>query len=388
MQYRRHHLKRLLLIFLILSLGAGIVLLKERTYEWVFIYYMSYDNDLSRYAETILRDQKKGIINSKIAVVVQADYADRTGMKRIALYPSLGKPRRKEIYLESENSADLAELKKYFRWVQAKWTARNYCIVFLNHGGRLNDMCRDDRPLKNRSGNNASNSRQWLPAAEAGKIVADFNKNVEGKVRLLFLQQCGRATLQNLYNFLDAGEYIMASPVIVGAPNTYYTKTLASVAHDPNMTGDVLAETIIQEDEHYTLYTLINNSELRNLPEKLAPVLKSFERESKLNPPQSCSPIFEYDDEKFYDMKAYFQALDSANNGIARGELDSFLDWCEEHLIVSKAIKGSELSNKSHHFGLSIYVPSNQEQIERYDFLPFHQQTAFRDIFDFGRASK
>jgi hypothetical protein len=306
--------------------------------------------------------------------VVQADYADRTGMKRIVMYPSYGKPKKKEIFLESENSADPAELKKYFKWVQAKWTAKNYCVVFLNHGGRLNDMCRDDRPLKSRVRNNA-NFRQWLPAAEAGKIVADFNKEVEGKVRLLFLQQCGRATIQNLYNFLDAGEYIMASPVIVGAPNTYYTKTLASVACDPNITGDVMAETIMREDEHYTLYTLVSNSELRKLPEKLDPVLNSFRRASTLNPPQSGFTIFEYDDEMFYDVKAYFQALNSANNDIARGELENFFEWCEEHLIVSKAVKGTELSDEAHHSGLSIYVPSNQEQVERYDFLPFHQQT-------------
>jgi len=372
----------------ILFVGAGIVLLRESTYEWVFIYYMSYDNDLNRYAGTILRDLKKGIINSKIAVVVQADYADRRGMKRIAMYPSFGKPKRKEVFLESENSADPAELKKYFKWVQAKWKARNYCVVFLNHGGRLSDMCRDDRPFKSRNGSVTSNSQKWLPAAEAGTIAADFNKEVEGKVRLLFLQQCGRATLQNLYNFLEAGEYIMASPVIVGAPNTYYTKTIASAAHDPNMTGDVLAETIMREDEHYTLYTLVSNDELKKLPEKLTPVLKSFERETKLNPPQSCSPIFEYEDEKFYDMKAYFQALDSSNNGIVSGELDTFLDWCEEDLIAGKAAKGSGFSNNSHHFGLSIYVPSSQEQLERYDFLPFHQETTFGGIFDFVRASK
>jgi hypothetical protein len=249
-------------------------------------------------------------------------------------------------------------------------------------------MCRDDRPLKSRNVSDTSNSRQWLPAAEAGKIVADFNKEVDGKVKFLFLQQCGRATIQNLYSFLNAGEYIMASPVIVGAPNTYYTKTVVSVARDPNMTGDVLADTIMREDEHYTLYTLISNNELRGLPEKLAPVLKSFKRASMLNPPQSCSHIFEYDDEKFYDVKVYFQALNSANNGIAGGELEDFLDWYEEHLIVSKAIKGSGHSNESHRSGLSVYVPSSDEQIERYDFLPFHQQTAFGDIFDFVRASK
>ena len=76
------------------------------------------------------------------------------------------------------------------------------------------------------------------------------------------------------------------------------------------------------------------------------------------------------------------------NNGIASKELDTFLDWCEEDLIVGKAVKGSGFSDKSHHFGLSMYVPSSQEQRERYDFLPFHQETTSGDIFDFARASK
>ena len=264
--------------------------------------------------------------------------------------------------------------------MQKKWRARNYCVVFLDHGGKLNDMCRDDRPFANRSEKKASDSRQWLPAAEAGKIVADFNEKVEGKIRLLFLQQCGRATIQNLYNFLNAAEYIMASPVIVGAPNTYYTKTLASLVRDPNMPGDVLAKTIMQEDEHYTLYTLINNSELKKLPEKLTRVLKPLEQSSNLKHPQSCSPIFEYDTEKFYDLKSYFQALSSANKDIANEETEEFLSWCEERLIISKTVKGPTSASGYHYSGLLVFVSASREQIESYDFLPLHQQTSLGHV--------
>ena len=158
MRYRRDHFGLLLCVLLILLFGASIILLKERTFEWVFIYYMSYDNDLSRYGETILRDLKKGIVNTKVAVVVQADFTDRKGMRRIALYQSFGKSKRKETFLKGENSADPAELKKYFDWIRQKWKAGNYCVVFLDHGGKLNDMCRDDRPFKGRNKNQASNT--------------------------------------------------------------------------------------------------------------------------------------------------------------------------------------------------------------------------------------
>jgi hypothetical protein len=341
---------------------------------------MSYDNDLSSYSEVILRDLRNGLSNSKVAVVVQADFIDSKGMKRIGLYYSDGKTHRKETSVRSEDSADAAELNKYFKWVCKKWNARNYGIVFLNHGGRLNHMCKNIKPFRNPKKNRQFVSGKWLDASEAAKIVASFNQQVGRRVRLLFLQQCGRATIQNLYNFVDAAEYIMASPVVVGAPNTYYTKTIASVSQDPNITGEVLADTIMREDEHYTLYTLISNKELKKLPEKLAPALKSFGRASALNRPDSCSPVFEHGGEKFYDLKSYFNALNSANENIAGKELDSFFDWCEKSLIVSKEIRDPNSTVESAYSGLSIYVPSSTDIGASYSFLPLYQQADLERI--------
>jgi hypothetical protein len=363
-------------VLLLLLLGLALIQPKANLYEWVFVYYMSYDNDLNPFGKVILSDLTKGIVGSKVAVVVQADFIDNKGMKRIALYYANGKPRRKEIVLKSEDSADENELRKYLEWVQKKWNAKNYCIIFLNHGGTLNHMCLDRKPYRKYSENKRFVSGKWLRAADAGEIVANFNKKVDGKIRLLFLQQCGRAAVQNLYNFVDAAEYILASPLIVGAPNTYYTKTLESVARDPNITGEILADTIMHEDEHYTLYTLISNKELTRLPAKLTPVLKSFGQTSSLNQPSSCRSLFEFESERFYDLMYYLQALNSANNNIAGKELNSFLDWSQHYLIVSRTFKGPDSSN----CGLSIYVPSSKNEITHYGFLPLYQQTDLEHI--------
>ena len=138
----------------------------------------------------------------------------------------------------------------------------------------------------------------------------------------------------------------------------------------------------MQEDEHYTLYTLISNKELKRLPEKLAPVLKSFGQVSALFQPESCPHIFEYESEKFYDLKSYFYALNSANSNIADKELDSFFDWCEGSLIVSKAVRGPESTVESSYSGLSIYVPSSPDPSASYSFLPLHQQTDIEHIMD------
>ncbi len=365
-----------LLVLLPVFLGIVIVFSRaQHAYDWIFVYYMSYDNDLSPFGKVILSDLQKGITNSSIAVVVQADFEDNKGMKRIGLYRIDGKIYRKESVLQSEDSADEGQLREYLKWVRKNWIARNYCIVFLNHGGTLDHMCRDQKPFRNHEKNKQFTSGKWLGALQTGKIVADFNRQTNGKVRLLFLQQCGRATIQNLYSFTGTSEYIMASPVVVGAPNTYYTQTLARLAQDPNVTGDALAGTIMQEDEHYTMYTLISNEELEKLPEKLAPVLNSFASVSGLNRPSSCSHLFEFESEKFYDLKSYFQALCSANNNIAAKELEIFFDWCENHLIVSKSIREPKPPTEPSCCGLSIYIPPNPDGWKRYSFLPLHRET-------------
>jgi len=363
-----------LLILLFALIAIVFIPSQANIYEWVFVYYMSYDNDLSSYGRVILSDLSKGLLNSNVAVVVQADFIDSKGMKRIGLYYADGKTHRKETILRSEDSADEAELKKFLKWVRKKWVAKNYGIIFLDHGSSLNHMCKDNKPFKDRNRNKPFGSGKWLRASEAAKVVAGFNQKTDRRVRLLFLQQCGRATIQNLYNFADAAEYIMASPLIVGAPNTYYTKTIASAANDPNVTGEILAATIMREDEHYTVYTLIGNEQLRELPEKLTPVLYAFETASVLNQPESCSPVFEFEGEKFYDLKSYLQALIAANSNIAGKELGDFLSWCENSLIADKAIRGLETVESSH-CGLSIYVPSTGDPNISYDSLPLYQKT-------------
>jgi hypothetical protein len=341
--------------------------------DWLFVYYMSYDNDLSSYGRGILSDLRKGVVNSKIAVTVQADFADSGGMKRVALFHENGKPQMKEVILRSEDSADDVQFQRYLEWVHKNWNAENYCVVFLNHGGTLDHMCQDLKPFKDSGRNRQFTSGKWLRASKAAGVLKSFNRKVGNKVRLLFLQQCGRAAIQNLYTFVDSAAYIMASPVIVDAPNTYYAKTLASVAQDPNVTIETLAETIMREDEHYTVYTLINNEQLRKLPKKLAPVLDSFEAASVFNRPGSCSPVFEFAGEKFYDLKSHFQALSAANNNVASGELGDFFSWCENELIVSKSVRESEPAKPSC-CGLSIYVPSSEDPNTCYDSLPFYKQ--------------
>jgi len=344
-------------------------------YEWVFVYYIALDNNLSMWGQKVLGELERGIVNSKVAVVVQADFGDTGGMRRITMRRVDREVQREEIVLDSEDSADEGELRKYFEWVEKKWDAENYAVIFPNHGGRLNQMCRDDHPFKNRDDNKQFVSGKWLRSSEAGKIAVDFNEQTGGKVRLLFLQQCGRASVQNLCNFVDSADYIMASPTSVGAPNTYYTAMVTSAAENGDIGGDALAQTIMAEDNDYLVYTLVNNSELKRLPEKLKAALKAFREVSVLDAPGRCLRMFGFAGESYYDLKSYLQALDSANNDVGGEELVRFLEWYEGDVVVQKSFRNVKEAAGASCSGLSIYIPSGQNELEGYSFLPFYKQT-------------
>jgi hypothetical protein len=355
--------------------GSEANVVKERGYEWVFVYYMSLDNNLSIWGQRVLKDLERGIVNSKVAVVVQADFGDTGGMRRVTMRRVEGEVQREEIVLDSEDSADESELRKYFEWVEKEWDGENYAVIFPNHGGRLNEMCSDEKPFKNQDENKQFVSGKWLRSSEVGKIAVEFNEKTGGKVRLLFLQQCGRGSVENLCNFVDSADYILASPTSVGAPNTYYTAMVTSAALNGDIGGDVLAQIIMAEDDDYLVYTLVNNGELKKLPERLKAALKAFREAPSLDAPGRCLKMFGYAGESYYDLKSYLQALDLANNDVDGEGVVRFLEWYEGNVVVDKSFGKVKEGSGATFSGLSIYIPYGQNELERYNFLPFYKQT-------------
>jgi len=345
----------------------------SEVYEWVFIYYMSYDNDLSLLGEIILKDLGDGIINRESAVVVQADFRDTDRMKRISFCYINGVLKRGEVTLESGDSSDENEFKKYLIWVQENWKANNYAVVFLNHGGTLNNICFDEK------------SGKWLNASKTGKICRDFNQNTGNKIRLLFLQQCGRGSLENIYNFLDSAEYIMASPVNVGKLNNYYYQLLKSVSKNKKLTGTDIAQIIMNEDQDYTIYTLVNNNELKRLPEKLTALFNSIKKCNHLKLDESLIKTFQIEDEINYDVKSFVEGIRESCNQEDKDKINEFTDWYEKKLITKKGI-GSR--NGSQYSGLSIYIPSEITHVSRYNYLPIYQETNIEEIMNLVITSK
>ena len=350
-----------------------------KEYDWVFIYYMAFDNDRSVFGETILNEISNGIIDSNVTAVVQADFSDMEGMRRISLSRVNGKLKREEYLLESENSADENEYKKYLEWVEKNWKAKNYAIVLFDHGGTLNSMNLDDKPFKNPGQNvNLAMSEKWQNAMKIGEICRQFHQTTERKVRLLFFHQCGRASLENLYSFVDTADYIMALPVIAFVNNAHCKKMLEYAAQHPNISGAELAQIIMKEAKQ-NITTLISNNELQHLPERLQRLLNPLEKVEKLSFTDSFITVFHWGDEANYDVKSFLLAIRPSSSKSFSQEIDRFIEWYEQKLIVKKHSKKENYSQLS---GLSLHILGNREQMQRYTFLSLYQQTDIVKMFE------
>ena len=83
----------------------------------------------------------------------------------------------REVLLESENSADADTLREYLTWVSHHIDARNYAMVFPEHGGRLTSICVDRNPVKGLSRREMlTRDSAWMDSMKASVVCEDFNK--------------------------------------------------------------------------------------------------------------------------------------------------------------------------------------------------------------------
>ncbi|MHC4917428.1 MAG: clostripain-related cysteine peptidase, partial [Planctomycetota bacterium] len=201
-------------------------------YDWGVAYWMPYDNDLEQGREPIIKAIRKGMTGKNVAVAVQGDFSDVLGMHRMTVTAG----GVKDELVGSDDSADASQLIAYLEWFATTFRCRKYVVVIMNHGGGVDEMCLDDMP--------ETPGKNWMSGKKLGARLRRLKARMPGSWDLLFLQQCGRASLENLYSFRGTAKFVMASPMKIGAPNTYYTEFHKFLAANPNAAGDRLAELI------------------------------------------------------------------------------------------------------------------------------------------------
>jgi len=346
---------------------------KERAaadYEWVFHYYMAYDNNLEKCGQPIIKMLKQGITSDKVVVVVTADFRNDEGMQRYVLT----KDDQKMTQLSEEGCAEEEVLAAELDWVSKNFSAKRYAVVFLNHGGRLGEMSYDERPGK-------KGGQKWLFPPEVGTVMTKWRKSLAGECELFFYQQCGKGTLENYHAVKDAAKFVMGSQTVVGAPNYYYTKFLKDVCATPDLTGKEIAALITKHEtpNMFTTYSTFDCEALGDLPKKLDAVLKPLVALETVKLPRGrkdFKPCFDFKpDETMFDAFAFLDGMYAAN-GLDTAPLEAFKAWSKETMMTGHRVSEQQVEKAGSWCGYSLYFPMSRRALTRYtESYPIYRET-------------
>lgn len=208
---------------------------------------MPYDNNLSEYGSGIVQEMKAGVQNDSIAIVILADFADTIPSQRILI------TKDSIYYFESEieNFSSPDSYRQYLSWVKTNFEFHHSALVFLDHGGRLNEICLDEKP-----------DNSYLKTDSLKKVILDFNQSILKQPEFIFLQVCAKAVLEPLYDFSGLTPYTVCSQNTLGAPNHYYTDFFEFLSKNTTISVKKLISKIpeYETNDMYYSYTLIDNS--------------------------------------------------------------------------------------------------------------------------------
>ena len=352
-------MKNILILFCCIIFWNQLSAQDKYSSKWLLIYYMPYDNNLSYLGEDIITMIQKGVDSEEVIVVVQADYEDTLGMRRYIIQ----KDTTQEFKVEEEYSGSNDTFTAYLQWVATHFKFQKSAVIFLDHGGRLNEVCLDEWP-----------KREFLQVDQLKKSLKSFNQSQKRKIDLFFFQVCTKGVIEALYELKDVADYTLASQTVLGAPNAYYKDAIQMLGKQPDISGSQLARLIAthEAENMYNSYTCIDNSKLESFKEKFYDFCEIMIKNDSLS--LQNIPLKEfYASEVYWDIVSFLNHIELSDSSQInlRNEL---VQYIEEELIVfhhknpiRRKIKDlSGLSILSLHKGIS-------QNYESYKYLNFYK---------------
>jgi len=324
--------------------------------DWIFIYYMPYDNNLSYLGEDIIRMIKDGITSDKVIAVVQSDFDDTTGMYRY----TIAKDKIIKTHIKNEYSARTSSFAQYMSWVDKNFSFKKSAVILLDHGGKLDELCLDEWP-----------NESYLKVDSVRHTLDKFNQSQNKSIDLLFLQVCTKGSIEPLYELRNTAQYTLSSQTVLGAPNYYYTNMLSDISNHPHRNGLDVANLITQyeRDDMYNSYTCLNNSKFETFRRKFNTLLSSVQNRIVL----SSEPISKsYAGENYWDIVNFLIKIDLDGDKVkSRNELIKFIE--KELIVIYK--KNPKIKWIDKYSGLSI---GSSLEHNKYKSMLFFKEFKFK----------
>ena len=344
-------------IFLFLIAGHNLFSQSEKIKtDWLFIYYMPYDNDLSKHGEPIIKMIGDNIRSENVMVTIQAEFANSHGMKRY-LITNQGITTTS---IDNDRSASINTYKEYLEWVKEKVIYNKLAVIFLDHGGKLDEICLDEKPI-----------RQFLKIDEIKSTLI----NIFGikSINLLFLQVCTKGTIEALYELKDTAKYTLCSQIVLGAPNAYYKGLFSAFSNQIINTGYDVAELIVgnEASDMYNSYTLIDNTKMDNLFSLFSEFINEIKN---MNIQLSGWPLnILHFGERYWDIISFLENIPEFKYKTR------LMGYIKNELIVFHKINPSPMKDQNQKVRISIPMnrysglSMSREMDNKYDRLEFYK---------------
>ncbi len=346
-----------------------------KKYDWILIYWMPYDNNLSYLKHSIIDMLSRGVQHENILVLIESDSCDRDGLSRT----TIRKGHVDSQTLEETNSAREDVFASYLSWAKEQYSAENWGVIFLGHGGRLDEISPDEHPEPDVS------ERQWFNIEKVSKIVTEFRSSVEGDVEFVFLQNCCKGTLEAHYTFQHATQYTLSSQTVLGAPNYYYEQLLQFLGSHPRIGGGEAVQRLMgfERSDMYNSYAATYNPAMSGFSSEIHPLIESLVSSSMQR--MSAAELQEkrwaytYFGELFVDVIAFFQEM-VLRSGLAPDTLNTFTTFFKHQLIY--ALQESPSTKHPNLSGLSLFIPAHRKELEKYRYLQVFSDLKLEELFN------
>lgn len=357
---------------------------------------MPYDNNLSRFGQPIIEMLSKGVQSDKVLVIVQSDLSNAKQLSRNIIT----KGNINVQYLETADSSSENVLNDYLSWALSQFQAKHWVIVFLGHGESLMKISPDNNP---NSSSISSSEPKWMNLQRISEVLSKFNQAVNGRLELLFFQNCNRGNIEVHYTFQNIAKYTLSSQIILAVPNYYYESLLNHLSYYPNLDGGQIAKKIMdfEPSDMYHSLTLTKNHYFHQLSEKLNPVIDSILKANtdavkiqinsalfpkKSNSEKSLIEIYRSGGETFVDLANFILEI-TILSGADVTACNRFLNYYKSFLIERVQQNGKLLNPRirgryQKFSGLGLFLPRTRQELETYSYLKIYSDLKLVKLFE------